>query len=293
MATASEPARTRTRAHSATSRRYQRSPNELRRVPPMNYPGANGRARPPGAPKGSASRPYHHRETDEFASGASEWPDDLSRREFLRLAGATLALAGLSSCTKQPLERIVPYVKQPEIVIPGKPLRFATATQYSGFGQGLLVTAYEGRPTKIEGNPTHSASLGATTVWAQADVLDLYDPDRAQTVTTGGAIKTVGDFWDALNLAIEPLKANGGAAFRILSEPISSPTLLAQLDRILQIFPAARWCIWDPLNRDTIGGAEVMCDFPRRRSSSHSIPIFSTRIHTRCVTRAISQAAAA
>jgi len=74
----------------------------------MNYPGANGRARPPGAPKGSASRPYHHRETDEFASGASEWPDDLSRREFLRLAGATLALAGLSSCTKQPLERIVP-----------------------------------------------------------------------------------------------------------------------------------------------------------------------------------------
>ncbi len=231
----------------------------------MNYPGANGRARPPGAPKGSASRPYHHRETDEFASGASEWPDDLSRREFLRLAGATLALAGLSSCTKQPLERIVPYVKQPEIVIPGKPLRFATATQYSGFGQGLLVTAYEGRPTKIEGNPTHPASLGATTVWAQADVLDLYDPDRAQTVTTGGAIKTVGDFWDALNLAIEPLKANGGAAFRILSEPISSPTLLAQLDRILQIFPAARWCIWDPLNRDTIGGAEVMCDFSKAK----------------------------
>ncbi len=230
----------------------------------MNYPLANGRARPPGAPDGSASRPYP-RDTDEFVSGSSEWSDDLSRREFLRLAGATLALAGLNSCTKQPLEEIVPYVKQPEIVIPGKPLRFATATQLGGFAQGLLVTAYEGRPTKIEGNPTHPASLGATTVWAQADVLDLYDPDRAQTVTTGGAIKTVGDFWDALNAAIEPLKQNGGAAFRILSEPISSPTLLAQLDRVLQSFPAARWSIWDPLNRDTIAGAEVICDFSKAK----------------------------
>jgi molybdopterin-containing oxidoreductase family iron-sulfur binding subunit len=130
--------------------------------------------------------------SDEFASGASEWPQGLSRREFMRLAGATLALAGFSSCTKQPLERIVPYVEQPEIVIPGKPLRFATSTQYGGFGQGLLVTGYEGRPTKVEGNPTHPASLGATTIWAQADVLDLYDPDRAQTVTTGGALVHLG-----------------------------------------------------------------------------------------------------
>ena len=230
----------------------------------MNYPASSGRARPPGAPGGSASHSYQ-RESDEFASGSSEWSDDLSRRDFLRLAGATLALAGLDSCTKQPLEEIVPYVKQPEIVIPGKPLRFATATQYGGFAQGLLVTAYEGRPTKIEGNPTHPASLGATTVWAQADVLDLYDPDRAQTVTTGGAIKTVGDFWDALNVAIGSLKENGGAAFRILTEPISSPTLLAQLDRVLQSFPTARWSIWDPLNRDALAGAEVICDFTKAK----------------------------
>jgi TAT (twin-arginine translocation) pathway signal sequence len=177
--------------------------------------------------------------TDEFAPGASEWPAGLSRREFLRLSGATLALAGLGACTKQPLEKIVPYVEQPEVVIPGKPLRFATATQYNGFGQGLLVTSYEGRPTKIEGNPTHPASLGATTVWAQADVLDLYDPDRAQTVTTGGAIKTIDDFWNALNLALELAKPSGGAALRILTESISSPTLLAQLGDVMQKFPAA------------------------------------------------------
>ena len=202
---------------------------------------------------------------NEFLPGANEWPEGLSRREFLRLTGATLALAGFSSCTKQPLERIVPYVQQPEIVIPGKTLRFATATQYGGFGQGLLVTGYEGRPTKIEGNPTHPGSLGATTVWAQADVLDLYDPDRAQTITTEGAIKTAADFWDVLNVAIEPLKPNGGAAFRILTEPINSPTLLAQLGRVVQSLPAARWCIWDPLNRDNIGDAEVICDFAKAK----------------------------
>jgi len=229
----------------------------------MNDPANNGKARPQLARRGEGAP--DPRETDEFASGSSEWSDDLSRRDFLRLAGATLALAGFNSCTKQPLEEIVPYVKQPEIVIPGKPLRFATATQLGGFAQGLLVTAHEGRPTKIEGNPTHPASLGATTVWAQADVLDLYDPDRAQTVTAGGGIKTVGDFWDALNLAIEPFKQSGGAAFRILTEPISSPTLLAQLDSVLQSFPAARWSIWDPLNRDAIGGAEVICDFTKAK----------------------------
>jgi Fe-S-cluster-containing dehydrogenase component len=203
--------------------------------------------------------------SDEFAPGASEWPAGLSRREFLRLSGATLALAGLGACTKQPLEKIVPYVEQPEVVIPGKPLRFATATQYSGFGQGLLVTSYEGRPTKIEGNPTHPASLGATSVWAQADVLDLYDPDRAQTVTTGGAIKTIDDFWNALNFALESVKPNGGAALRILTEPISSPTVLAQLADVTQKFPAARWCIWDPLNRDNFNANEWLCDFPKAK----------------------------
>src|SRR6266480_7481287 len=203
--------------------------------------------------------------SDEFASGAGEWPVGLSRREFLRLSSATLALAGLGACTKQPLEKIVPYVEQPEVVIPGNPLRFATATQYNGFGQGLLVTGYEGRPTKIEGNPTHPASLGATSVWAQADVLDLYDPDRAQTVTTGGGIKTLDDFWNALNLALESVKPAAGATLRILTEAISSPTLLAQLADVMQKFPAARWCIWDPLNRDNLNANEWLCDFSKAK----------------------------
>jgi Fe-S-cluster-containing dehydrogenase component len=203
--------------------------------------------------------------SDEFASDASDWPAGLSRREFLRLSGATLALAGFGACTKQPLEKIVPYVEQPEVVIPGKPLRFATASQYCGFAQGLLVTSHEGRPTKIEGNPTHPASLGATTIWAQADVLDLYDPDRAQTVTTGGAIRTLDDFWGALNVAAESVKPSGGAGLRILTESTTSPTLLAQLADVMKKFPAARWCVWDPLNRDNLNVKEELYDFSKAK----------------------------
>ena len=202
---------------------------------------------------------------DEFFPGATEWPNELSRRHFLRLTGASMALAGFTSCTKQPIEKIVPYVKQPEEVIPGKPLRFATATQFGGFGQGLIVTSNEGRPTKIEGNPNHPASLGATTIWGQADVLDLYDPDRAQTITTGGAIKTKEDFWNALNIALEGVKPSGGASLRILTEPTSSPTFLAQLADFLQKFPAARWCCWDPLNRDNLATNEMVYDFSKAK----------------------------
>jgi MoCo/4Fe-4S cofactor protein with predicted Tat translocation signal len=202
---------------------------------------------------------------DEFLPGQSEWPDQLSRRDFIRLAGASVALAGFTSCTKQAIEKIVPYVKQPEEIIPGKPLRFATATQMGGFGQGLLVTSYEGRPTKIEGNPNHPASRGATTIWAQADVLDLYDPDRAQTVTTGGAIKSVDDLWNALTVALDSMRPAGGASFRILTELISSPTLLAQLGELVKKFPGLRWCIWDPLHHENLATAQVLCDFSKAK----------------------------
>src|SRR5438046_3719393 len=173
----------------------------------------------------SARGAIGEQDLNEFFPSASEWPEGWSRREFIRLLGASVALAGFTCCTKQPIEKIVPYVKQPEEIIPGKPLRFATATQFGGFGQGLLVTSYEGRPANIEGNPNHPATLGATTIWAQADVLDLYDPDRAQTVTTAGAIKTKDDPWDALNLALSAAKSDGGAGLRILTRPTSSPTL--------------------------------------------------------------------
>ncbi|HEY7214412.1 MAG TPA: TAT-variant-translocated molybdopterin oxidoreductase, partial [Thermoanaerobaculia bacterium] len=104
----------------------------------------------------------------EFPRHAAEWTDGVSRRSFLQLAGASLALAGLTGCTKQPIEQIVPYVRQPEQLIPGKPLYFATALTLGGYATGVLAESHQGRPTKIEGNPDHPASLGATDVFAQA-----------------------------------------------------------------------------------------------------------------------------
>ena len=104
--------------------------------------------------------------------------DPVARRTFLKLMGASLALAGVTACTRQPAEKIVPYVRQPEEIVPGKPLFFATAMPLGGVATGLLVESHEGRPTKIEGNPLHPGSLGATDVFAQAAVLGLYDPDR-------------------------------------------------------------------------------------------------------------------
>src|SRR5688572_2376247 len=123
---------------------------------------------------------YLHR---EFPSNASEWIDPTGRRNFLKLMSASMALAGLTACTVQPQELIVPYVRQPEEEIPGKPLFFATAMTLGGVGSGLLVESHEGRPTKIEGNPDHPASKGATDVFAQGSILTLYDPDRSQTIT--------------------------------------------------------------------------------------------------------------
>src|SRR5438874_10936105 len=160
--------------------------------------------------------------SDEFAPGASEWPNELSRREFLRLSGATLALAGLGACTKQPIEKIVPYVKETPEIVPGKPLHFATATTFNGYAQGIIVKSREGRPIKIEGNPDHPMSLGATTIWAQADLLDLYDPDRAKAVMHGENISTWNDFLRDVDLALQAQQATGGAGIRILAEPFTS-----------------------------------------------------------------------
>jgi len=125
----------------------------------------------------------------------SEWDDSVDRRDFLKLMAASLAFAGLSGCGRQPEEHIVPYVKQPEGVIPGKPLFYATAMPFGADAMGVLVESHEGRPTKIEGNPEHPSSLGATSAFAQASILDLYDPDRAQTVTNKGEIQPGSLFW--------------------------------------------------------------------------------------------------
>src|SRR5579863_5723812 len=122
-----------------------------------------------------------HREFPRQAP--SEWDEGVDRRDFLKLMGASLAFAGLSGCGKAPQEHIIPYVKQPDGLVLGKPQFYATVMPFGADAIGLLVESHEGRPTKIEGNPDHPSSLGGTDVFAQASILDLYDADRAQTVT--------------------------------------------------------------------------------------------------------------
>src|SRR6187455_3394759 len=134
----------------------------------------------------------------EFPQNASEWLDPVGRRGFLKLMSASLALAGVSACTRQPTEELVPYVRQPEELVPGKPLFFATAMPFAGSAIGLLVESHEGRPTKIEGNPDHPSSQGATDIFAQASILGLYDPDRSRTITNLGEIRPFTAFFDAL-----------------------------------------------------------------------------------------------
>src|SRR5215469_13453631 len=118
----------------------------------------------------------------------------LNRRDILKLMGASAGLAGLTACTKLPPEKIVPYVRQPEEFVPGIPLFFATAMPFGGVGRGLLVESHLGRPTKVEGNPDHPASLGAADVFGQASVLTLYDPDRSQVPSHVGHLGSWEDF---------------------------------------------------------------------------------------------------
>ena len=194
----------------------------------------------------------------EFPEQASEWTNPITRRRFLMLLGASLALAGLSGCSIQPpVGRIVPYVRQPEQLVPGKPLFFATAMTLGGLATGLLVESHEGRPTKVEGNPRHPASLGATDAFAQASVLGLYDPDRSQSVTYLGRPRAWAEALVAFRRALEEQRRREGIGLRVLTETITSPSLANLLtgDRegeLRRKFPRARWHQYDPARSDSV-----------------------------------------
>jgi MoCo/4Fe-4S cofactor protein with predicted Tat translocation signal len=186
----------------------------------------------------------------EFPDQASEWTDPKGRRQFLKLMGASLAFAGLAACGRQPKETIIPYVKQPEEIIPGKPLFFATAMPLHGIARALLVESHEGRPTKIEGNPQHPDNLGSSDIYMQASILDLYDPDRSKALTNLGEIRTWMEFLGAFRIALSRQKEKKGAGLRILTGSITSPTLAFQLNQILNDFPEAKWHQFEPALSD-------------------------------------------
>ena len=207
----------------------------------------------------------------EFPQQAEEWDDPIERRTFLKLMGASLALAGLSGCVIQPPEKIVPYVKQPEEEIPGRGLWFATAFSLGGVATPLLVRSNEGRPTKVEGNPDHpnnrrgdpnDKGSTATDIFAQASILTLYDPDRSQTPLYRGEtrpwLQFVAEIRTTIGRENDGLKVKKGAGLRFLTETITSPTIAAQMKQILTDFPEAKWHQYEPVNRDNARAGAIM-----------------------------------
>jgi molybdopterin-containing oxidoreductase family iron-sulfur binding subunit len=188
---------------------------------------------------------------DERATGQATAAPHLSRRDALKIMSASAAFAGLTACTKLPTEKIVPYVVAPEEFTPGIPLYYATAMGFGGEAAiGLLAESHMGRPTKIEGNPDHPGSLGATDIFAQASVLMLYDPDRSQSPLKEGRIGSWGDFLNDVANAVQQQRAKKGAGLRVLTETVTSPALGNQLQTLLTQLPGAKWHQYEPVGRD-------------------------------------------
>ncbi len=193
----------------------------------------------------------------EFPRQASEWIDDEGRRNFLKIMGASLALAGLSACTRQPTEYLMPYVEAPEQLLPGKPLFYATAFPVSGIAHPVLVETHEFRPTKVEGNPEHPASLGSTDVPTQASILGLYDPDRLQTVNFIDEVRSYPSFLVTFINELTRQQAKNGSGIRILTESVTSPTLYSQMQEALMMYPGAKWYQWEPIGHGRRMGTQM------------------------------------
>lgn len=174
----------------------------------------------------------------------------ISRRDFLKIMGASLAFAGLSGCVPRIAEQIYPYVHAPQALTPGQSLSFASTHLMNGYAQGIVVRSDEGRPNKVDGNSKHPASLGASDIFMQASILDLYDPDRAQEVKNQGAKRSWQDFTQAVSQVMASQQANGGSGLRILTGTVTSPTLNDQLQALLAAYPNAKWHSYSPINRD-------------------------------------------
>ena len=175
------------------------------------------------------------------------------RRQVLRLMAAALAMGGLGGCdVGAPGGTLIPAVRVPPNIIPGLPNFYSTANVLDGYATGVVVKHQMGRPIKVEGNPQHPASLGATDAFAQAQVLDFYDPDRSWGITAHGLPADRQNMLTALAAQRTRISTSHGAGFRILTGAITSPTLAAQLDSLLSALPEARWHQWQPISRDNV-----------------------------------------
>jgi len=184
----------------------------------------------------------------EFPQGASEfWGDGVSRRNFLRLMGASMALAGLGlSACRRPEAHIVPFSKTPEWQIPGRTLNFATSMPRRRGGVPLLVNSYSGRPIKVEGNPSHSLSLGKSDAFAQSSLLDLYDPDRSHRFVKAGSASNQEEFVKVLGELKQSWASSQGKGLAVLSEDNLSPTEDRLRAELAAKYPSSVWSYYEP-----------------------------------------------
>ena len=220
---------------------------------------------------------------EEFPSAAAEWVDPVSRRGFMKLMGASMALAGLAGCTKQPDEPIFPYIKQPEDLVLGKPMYFATASPWAAGAVPTLVKSDQFRPIKIDGNPEHGYNRGSSDVYTQGSLMDLYDPDRSKRVTFQGENREWGEFQKTFRDAVAGTKDGTGVYF--LSATITSPTLARQCSEVQKAYPQARLVQYDPAVAGTqltagpipqydLSGADVIVSLDADFLSTSSYPGF-------------------
>lgn len=194
---------------------------------------------------------FHEFLEREFPQGAEEMGNEWSRRSFLTLMGASAALAGLAGC-RRPVEKIVPYVTQPEEVTIGKPTYYATTMPMGLSAYGLLVTTRDGRPTKVHGNPDHPSSLGSSNIHTEASILGLYDPDRSRAPKLKGQDSTwaaFGSFWAE---QYKKYVAVQGEGLGLLIEEYSSPTLARLIAEFKKTFPKATVSVWSPVSDENI-----------------------------------------
>ena len=188
----------------------------------------------------------------------AEGMSSFDRRQFLQICAASVAFSAISGCSRPRQGEIVPYVRAPVGQVDGLPRFFASTLLREGYGHGVLVESNMGRPTKVEGNPQHPASLGATDIFAQAAVLQLWDADRSQAVMHGKEMVSWDDFAALLAALRTRFAASGGAGLRLLSGTVTSPTVAAQLDLLRQKYPQSRWHVHQPLgNECALAGAEL------------------------------------
>ncbi|MBZ0265493.1 TAT-variant-translocated molybdopterin oxidoreductase [bacterium] len=193
----------------------------------------------------------------EFPEGADEAPDSMSRRTFVKIMGASVAMATLIGCRK-PMEKIVPYLSAPEERVLGKPEYYATTMQLGLNAYGLLVESHEGRPTKVEGNDLHRSNRGGTNTFMQGAILSLYDPDRSKFHLHNGVSSSWAEFVEAWRSLFTSYSENDGEGLAVLSASLISPTMNRLRKEFLKTFPKAKWVAYDPVHEENrVKGLEI------------------------------------